>query len=88
MLLYRYKGILAQWQSIGLLIRRLLVRPQHILNHATLAQSEEHRPSKPQVTGSSPVSRIFAGVAQLVEHLSCKQGVVGSSPISSTNYLN
>jgi hypothetical protein len=51
---------------------------------AGIAQLVEHRPSKPLVAGSSPVSRSFcfgngAHVAQLVEHVLGKDGVTSSN---------
>ena len=50
---------------------------------AGIAQLVEHRPSKPLVAGSSPVSRCLCGVgahvAQLVEHVLGKDGVTSSN---------
>lgn len=40
-------------------------------------------PYKHQVTGSSPVSRIYGAIAQLGECLPCKQEVRGSTPLGS-----
>ena len=53
-------------------------------NCAGIAQLVEHRPSKPWVAGSSPVSRFkesIAHVAQSVEHVLGKDGVISSSLI-------
>ncbi len=48
---------------------------------AGVAQLEEHRPSKPMVAGSSPVSRsnYRAHVAQSAEHVLGKDGVASSN---------
>ena len=62
-------------------LRRFESFPAHL--RAGIAQLVEHRPSKPSVAGSSPVSRssyfIYAHVAQQVEHVLGKDGVTSSS---------
>ena len=37
-----------------------------------------------KVTGSNPVTAIYADIAQLGEHLPYKQGVTGSRPVICT----
>ncbi len=62
-------------------LRRFESFPAHL--KAGIAQLVEHRPSKPFVAGSSPVSRFgdisVAHVAQQVEHVLGKDGVTSST---------
>jgi hypothetical protein len=61
-------------------LRRFESFPAHLCGNSSVV---EHRPSKPLVAGSNPVSRLSAGwdahVAQLVEHILGKDGVTSST---------
>ena len=49
---------------------------------AELADALDLGSSAARRGGSSPFTRILAGLAQLVEHLICNQRVEGSSPLA------
>jgi hypothetical protein len=61
-------------------LRRFESFPAHLCGNSSAV---EHRPSKPLVAGSNPVSRLSEGleahVAQLVEHILGKDGVTSST---------
>jgi hypothetical protein len=61
-------------------LRRFESFPAHLCGNSSVV---EHRPSKPLVAGSNPVSRLSEGleahVAQLVEHILGKDGVTSST---------
>ncbi len=61
-------------------LRRFESFPAHLRGNSSVV---EHRPSKPLVAGSNPVSRLSEGleahVAQLVEHILGKDGVTSST---------
>jgi hypothetical protein len=64
----------------GATLRRFESFPAHRSGNSSAV---EHRPSKPLVAGSNPVSRsllsLNAHVAQLVEHILGKDGVTSSN---------